>query len=930
MFEDISMKILPLKAKLYLFSTYLIGFAIFTWHTTRITVSHPWLFLVLCVLASLALVFKVIGATNNSHYTFSFLVYGFAFAIFGLPPTLIVILVSNLVEWVWNNSKWYGQLFNICSYFLAMWVASLVYFWINPTRSVDTWQAVLAVFASMVIFNLLNHLAVGIVVWLARGENFKKSGIFDFFPLILDLTLLLFGASLSFVWNYNSYAIVLFTIPIYLIYSTLRVPALERKTEIDHKTGLFNHDYFKKHLSNELARANRFDRPLSVILADLDLLRNINNTYGHLAGDEVLIGIAQAMKNAVRDYDVVCRFGGEEFAVLLPETTMAQAFERAEIIRNTVKDLEFTIPTSIKPIRVTLSLGVAQRENFSQSQEEITHNADLALYHSKLSGRNKTFAFSNDTYLDFLDNTKEPVRIHPQPTADSVSMGSSISSAEETPNRPPEMIKNTVATPIQTTTAQQAKPDVEAKPSVGSKNAVTIFIGVLALLALLSLVTLTFSISSTVTFHASDWIGMLVIAGLISLSEIFSIDLYAKQSSISTSAIPILVAYLLFGTIGVILASVVLAISLLIKYRSPLNRFIFNLSNHMLSGVLVVSLVVLTGDSLLNLPVAYQIGISLLAAGILYLVTTLMVAIGMGLDLKQPIRQLWQEQFSWLAPYYVGIGLITYALIFGYEHDHITGLLLMVIPMLLLRISQKQYIDRTREVVTELREKNQILKKNSEEISDLNEGLLITLSDIIDLRDPYVLGHSKQVSKYATSIAQQIGLNEKQTDLIRKAGLLHDIGKLGIPMEILTKPGKLTKSEYETIIGHASLGGDLVKNSPSLRPLSHIIRHHHERYDGNGYPDKMTGNQISIEARIIAVADAIEAMISDRPYRRALKFEKVKEELLTHSGTQFDPLVVDAAIKVLDKMHANSILQSFPTDAFSDITPKFTTDSQAP
>ena len=180
---------------------------------------------------------------------------------------------------------------------------------------------------------------------------------------------------------------------------------MERKTEIDSKTGLFNHEYFKKQLNNELTRANRFDRPLSIILADLDLLRNINNTYGHLAGDEVLIGMAKTMKDSVRDYDVVCRFGGEEFAILLPETTLSQAYERAELIRKAIENLEFTVPTSLTPIRATMSFGIAHRENFSQTADEITHNADLALYHSKLSGRNRSFAYVNDAYVDLLLNS---------------------------------------------------------------------------------------------------------------------------------------------------------------------------------------------------------------------------------------------------------------------------------------------------------------------------------------------------------------------------------------------------------------------------------------------------------------------------------------------------------------------------------------------
>jgi putative nucleotidyltransferase with HDIG domain len=353
---------------------------------------------------------------------------------------------------------------------------------------------------------------------------------------------------------------------------------------------------------------------------------------------------------------------------------------------------------------------------------------------------------------------------------------------------------------------------------------------------------------------------------------------------------------------GVLCASLVLAIALIIKFRSRFSRFVFNFSNHILAGMLTLALVTRAGGDFIQLSPVYQILLSLAAASILYLITTWMVAFGMSLDLKQPAWELWKQQFSWLAPYYLGMGLIAYAMIFGYMHDRITGLLLMTIPMILLRISQKQYLERTRDVVTELREKNQALKKNSEDILELNEGLLVTLSEIIDLRDPYVLGHSKLVSQYATDIARVLGLKEKQLDLVRKAGLLHDIGKLGIPMELLTKPGQLTPQEYETVKAHSALGGDLVKNSPSLRPLVPIIRHHHEYYNGAGYPDGLAGSEISIEARIVAVADAIEAMTSDRTYRRGLKTEQVVDELRRQSGTQFDPLVVDAAVKMLGAM----------------------------
>lgn len=389
------------STRMYIFFTYAAGLLIFLGQVNGIDMNHIWVTILLCLLASLALIFKVEGPTNRSHYTFSFLVYGFSFTLLGLPETMLVIIVSNLAEWLWNRPLWYTQVFNTCCYIVVLEIAGLAYGWINPGNSLVSWQAVVGVAVGMAIFNALNHLMVGIVVLLARGENFKRSGVFDFFPLVLDLSLLYFGASLSFVAAYNRFALVLFLVPIYMIYSTLKVPALERKTEIDTKTGLYNHEYFKQQVANELRRANRFDRPLTIIMADLDLLRNINNTYGHLAGDEVLIGVAKILKQSVREYDITARFGGEEFAILLPETTIQQAYERVEGIRQAIEEMEFRIPTNASPIRATMSFGIAGRENAGQTTDEIIHNADTALYNSKLRGRNRVYAYTRNGYVNY-------------------------------------------------------------------------------------------------------------------------------------------------------------------------------------------------------------------------------------------------------------------------------------------------------------------------------------------------------------------------------------------------------------------------------------------------------------------------------------------------------------------------------------------------
>jgi diguanylate cyclase (GGDEF)-like protein len=396
------MKDLSPTTKLCLCFTYTFGIAIFIWNMKWNHLGNPWMLGILCLLASLAVVLKVEGATDRSHYSLGFLVYGFTFALYGVPEAMLVIVVSSFAEWVWNKPPWPIQFFNTGCYLLLIQVAGFICSWLNPYHLSGSWQAALALVASLATLNLLNHLLVGIMIWLVRGENFRRSGVFDFFPLMLDLTLLYFGAGLSLVWMYNQFALLLFLVPIYLIYSTLRVPALERQTEIDHKTTLFNHEYFKQHVSSELNRANRFDHPLAIIMADLDLLRNINNTYGHLAGDEVLIGVAQILKKSVREYDVAARFGGEEFAILLPETTVEQAYDKAESIRRLIEETAFPVPTNVSPIRATMSFGIACRENFGQTMNEIIHNADTALYHSKLSGRNRACAYTNNTYVNIV------------------------------------------------------------------------------------------------------------------------------------------------------------------------------------------------------------------------------------------------------------------------------------------------------------------------------------------------------------------------------------------------------------------------------------------------------------------------------------------------------------------------------------------------
>jgi len=179
------------------------------------------------------------------------------------------------------------------------------------------------------------------------------------------------------------------------------------------------------------------------------------------------------------------------------------------------------------------------------------------------------------------------------------------------------------------------------------------------------------------------------------------------------------------------------------------------------------------------------------------------------------------------------------------------------------------------------------------------EQAVVALADTIDNRDSYTFHHSRRVAAYAEAIAGELGLDANDVDVIVSAARVHDLGKIGIPDAILLKPGDLTHDETATMWSHPGAGAEILGQFHLFREGTRLARHHHEWYDGRGYPDGVAGDDIPLGARILAVADAYDAMTSDRPYRRALQREEAVERLKAGQGSQFDPLVVGAMIKVL-------------------------------
>jgi len=182
---------------------------------------------------------------------------------------------------------------------------------------------------------------------------------------------------------------------------------------------------------------------------------------------------------------------------------------------------------------------------------------------------------------------------------------------------------------------------------------------------------------------------------------------------------------------------------------------------------------------------------------------------------------------------------------------------------------------------------------------NLNPDLstIYALASTVDAKDRYTYGHSRKVSQYAAAIAVALGFDESRINTIRTAGLLHDIGKIGVSDQILRKPGKLNEEEWQPIRAHPTQGVSIIEHVLSLRACIPGVQYHHERYDGSGYPFGLKGDNIPMDARIIAVADSYDAMTSSRAYRKQLTKDKAIDELIRCAGIQFDPQVVSAFIK---------------------------------
>jgi HD-GYP domain-containing protein (c-di-GMP phosphodiesterase class II) len=210
------------------------------------------------------------------------------------------------------------------------------------------------------------------------------------------------------------------------------------------------------------------------------------------------------------------------------------------------------------------------------------------------------------------------------------------------------------------------------------------------------------------------------------------------------------------------------------------------------------------------------------------------------------------------------------------------------------------FIELVEDITDKAKAQEQLIESTTK-LHQMMDGTIKAISSALEMRDPYTAGHERRVAQLGCAIAGFLGLSEEQTEGIRIAGFLHDIGKIAVPTEILSRPGKLSEYEMAIIKTHPQCGFEILKEINFLWPVALATLQHHERLDGSGYPLGARGDQIILEARIIAVADVVEAMSSHRPYRPALGAEAALAEIAANKGIHYAPEVVDACTRLFSE-----------------------------
>jgi diguanylate cyclase (GGDEF)-like protein len=698
---------------------------------------------------------------------------------------------------------------------------------------------------------------------------------------------------------------------------------LEHQASTDGLTGLYNHRYFHERLRAELQRASRSHEPVGVLMLDIDDFKRANDIYGHAAGDEILVQLAQTLLATARGSDVVCRLGGEEFAVIMPATDAPSSERLADRIAEQVGEQEFG-PSG----RLTLSIGLAEGPEHASNPRELIACAEAAMMTAKARGKNQVVYYGEGAHErpQSRETTARDIR-----SIAHLKMLQSLASKLNRLNDTRE-IGLTIANELRSLIDYH---NCRVSLVEGGWVVPIAFRGDLSAPASTTMDVLKIPVGYGITGHVVAT-GEPVLTGDAAKCEFGETIAGTQLIDESLLAVPLHYGSRVIGAIVVsklgfdqfdeddLRLLEVLAGHAAVALENARLYEAERREAESAKALLEFARELATAHGLadvLERIVAQTAGIIGSGRTSVWLQdpdTGHLVARALhGYTDDQRVEAL-GEQYSGEFVDRVLVGDDPFLL----EAEHVAGIEgvpqteipYVVAPLVLddgtrgciaAQIADRDpdLVERPLRLLAGLAHQSKLAIANANNFEHL-EGTFIStveaLANALEANDEYTSSHARGITDLSLKVGHELGLAPKELKRLELGALFHDIGKIGIPSEILSKPGKLTPEERAVIETHPELGEKIIAPISRLQDVRPIVRHCHERWDGRGYPDAIAGELIPLESRIVFVCDAFHAMTTDRPYRRRLPLDEARKRLLDGAGTQFDPEVVDVFVRLLD------------------------------
>jgi diguanylate cyclase (GGDEF)-like protein len=693
---------------------------------------------------------------------------------------------------------------------------------------------------------------------------------------------------------------------------------LEHQAETDALTGLYNHRAFHDRLRRALLQASAAHDTVAVVMLDLDDFKKVNDVYGHGVGDQLLHQVADVLRATVRTTDIVCRVGGEEFAVILPSGDMRSSTSFAERIGEQLAKLE---AEAVGPL--TASIGIAVGPENAANPRELVACAEVAMMTAKTRGKGLIVPFDES---DRERPTEEAVRRDDVRSIAHLKMLQSLSGKLSRLNDVAQ-IGLTISDELRLlvdyhncrvflrddddlvpvafrgdlTGASPSDPVTLLPTKVGrgitgrvAETGMSLLVGDAAHHEFGQQIEGTAEIEESLLAvplkYGARVTGVIVISKL-GLDQFDADDLRLLE--------------VMAGHASVALENARLYESQRREAESAKALLAFSRDLAEATGIVDVAERVTTGAASILESVSTSVWLQSAADGALERLAGFP-------EPNEPDRRIPAEHLEpWLTrtePYTVEPA--DYAAIasvpegtdgrFAVAPFTIDGRWGVVAAAIAERSSPE---DRELELLASIARQTRLALQTATSYETLERTFLSTveaLANALKANDEYTSTHARWITDLALKVGQELGLESQELKRLELGALFHDIGKIGIPSRILTKAGPLTAEERTFVETHPILGERILAPIEQLGEVRHIVRCAHEHYDGTGYPDHLVGEQIPLESRIVLACDAYHAMTTDRPYRRSLGEEEARRRLVEASGTQFDPQVVDALLRVLN------------------------------